>query len=64
MYISLHCKKWLSIFPPPAGMSLNKLSLAGNNLINSTRESLLIDIPAGDGKIANLFNSSFKISAK
>jgi len=27
----LHRKKRLSIFPSPAGMSLNKLSLAGNN---------------------------------
>ncbi len=29
----LHCKKLLAIFPSPAGMSLTKLSLAGNNLI-------------------------------
>ncbi len=29
----LHCKKRLSIFPSPAGMSLTKLSVAGNNLI-------------------------------
>jgi len=28
----LHCKKGLVIFPSPAGMSLTKLSLAGNNL--------------------------------
>ncbi len=27
----LHCKKRLSIFPPPAGMSLSKLSLSRNN---------------------------------
>jgi hypothetical protein len=26
-------KKWLLIFPSSAGMSLTKLSLAGNNLI-------------------------------
>jgi hypothetical protein len=25
-------KKWLAIFPSPAGMSLTKLSLVGNNL--------------------------------
>ncbi len=37
------------IFPSPAGMSLTKLSLAGNNL------NLVSDIPAGDGKTANLF---------
>jgi hypothetical protein len=30
---SLHCKKRLTIFHSPAGMSLTKLSLAGNNLI-------------------------------
>jgi hypothetical protein len=29
----VHCKKRLAIFPSPAGMSLTKLSLAGNNLI-------------------------------
>jgi hypothetical protein len=28
-----HCKKRLRIFLSPAGMSLTKLSLAGNNLI-------------------------------
>jgi hypothetical protein len=28
---SLHCKKRLAVLPPPAGMSLTKLSLAGNN---------------------------------
>jgi hypothetical protein len=27
----LHCKKSVAIFPSPAGMSLTKLSLAGNN---------------------------------
>jgi hypothetical protein len=30
---SLHCKKRLSFFLSLAGMSLTKLSLAGNNLI-------------------------------
>jgi hypothetical protein len=49
---SLHCKKRLSYFPSPAGMSLTKLSLGGNNLI---RECLVSDIPDGDGKIDNLF---------
>ncbi len=32
-FIWLHCKKRLVTFPSPAGMSLTKLSLAGNNLI-------------------------------
>jgi hypothetical protein len=31
--MSIHCKKSLTIFPSPAGMSLTKLSLAGNNFI-------------------------------
>jgi hypothetical protein len=35
-------------------MSLTKLFLAGNNLIIPRRESLVGDIPVGDGKIANL----------
>jgi hypothetical protein len=42
---------------PPAKMSLNKLSLAGNNLMIPGRENLVSDIPAGDGKIANFFYS-------
>jgi hypothetical protein len=29
----IHCKKRLAIFPSPAGMSITKLSLAGNNYI-------------------------------
>jgi hypothetical protein len=32
---TVHCKKILAVFPSPAGMSLTKLSLAGNNLIIS-----------------------------
>jgi hypothetical protein len=42
------------IFPSPAGMSLTKLSLDGNTVF-LPRESLVSDIPAGDGKMANLF---------
>jgi hypothetical protein len=34
-------------------MSPTKLSLAGNNLVFPARESLVSDITAGDGKIAN-----------
>jgi hypothetical protein len=30
----VHCKKRLAIFPWPAGMSLNKLSMAGKKLIS------------------------------
>jgi hypothetical protein len=42
--ILLHCKKRLAVFPSPAGISLTKLSLAGNKLIIPARE---IVIPAG-----------------
>jgi hypothetical protein len=42
----LHCQKSLAIFPSPAGMSLTKLSLAGNNLIIPGHDSW-------DGKIPN-----------
>jgi hypothetical protein len=28
-FLTLHCKKWILIFPSSAGMSLTKLSLAG-----------------------------------
>jgi hypothetical protein len=48
-------KKGLAVFRSPAGMSLTKLFLGGNNLIFPARESLVSDIQAGDGKIANLF---------
>ena len=44
---NLHCKKRLSIFLSPVGMSLTRLFQA--------RESLVNDIPAGDGTIDNLF---------
>jgi hypothetical protein len=29
---AMHCKKWLAVFLTPAGMSLTKPSLGGNNL--------------------------------
>ncbi len=49
----------LMIFPSPAGMSLTKLSQGGNYdviyKLFPSRESLVSDIPAGDGKMANLF---------
>jgi hypothetical protein len=37
-------------------MSLTKLSLGGNNVF-PPRESFVSDIPAGDGKMANFYNS-------
>jgi hypothetical protein len=36
----IHCKKRLAIFPAPAGMSLTKLSLAGNNWMSLAKLSL------------------------
>ncbi len=54
--LGVRCKKRFAIFPSPAGMSLTKLSLAGNNLIiPGQREFGFSDIPAGDGNIANHF---------
>ncbi len=44
----VHCKKKVGYFPvSAAGMSLTKLSMAGRVLVS--------DIPAGGGKISNLF---------
>jgi hypothetical protein len=37
-YAIVHCKKMLSVFPSPTGMSLTKLSLPGNNLISPAQE--------------------------
>ncbi len=52
-----HCKKRLAVFLSPAGMSLTKLSLDGTGINKwfPSRESLVCDIPAGDGKTSNLF---------
>jgi hypothetical protein len=55
LFWKLHCKKWLLFFPSPARMSRTKLSLAGN--FPPARESLVSDIPAGDGKNDYLFYS-------
>jgi hypothetical protein len=49
----VHCKKRLAIFPSPAGMSTTKLSLVWNKF--PSRESLVSDIPARDGKNDTLF---------
>jgi hypothetical protein len=45
------------IFLLPAGMSLTKLSPAGNNSIFPGQGEFGKYIPAGEGKIANLFYS-------
>jgi hypothetical protein len=52
-------KKRFAIFPSPAGLSLTKISVAGNNLYKTSlfppRESLVSDNPARDGKIVTFF---------
>jgi hypothetical protein len=53
----IHSEKKLAFSPSPARMSLTKLSLGGNYYIIPVRESLVSDIPAGDGKNYNLFYS-------
>jgi hypothetical protein len=56
---NLHRKKSFSIFPSPAGMSLTKLSMGGNNdviyKLFPPRESLVSDITAADGDIEKHF---------
>jgi hypothetical protein len=51
--------KKLLIFPSSAGMPLTKLSHGGNNFYMTSlfppRESLVSDIPAGDGNFEKLF---------
>jgi hypothetical protein len=52
----VHCKKKFTVFLSPAGMSLARLFLAGNNFkIPGQEEFGMGDIPAGDGKTDNLF---------
>jgi len=51
----VHRKKRLAKFSAPARMSLTKLSWAVIIKLFPPRESLVSDIPAGDGNIANLF---------
>jgi hypothetical protein len=51
-------KKRFASFPSPAGMSLPNSPWAGNDVITELflpRGSLVSDIPAGDGKLVNLF---------
>jgi hypothetical protein len=55
----VHSKKKVREFPVPSRDVTTKLSLGGNNdVINELflrRGSLVSDIPAGDGKLVNLF---------
>jgi hypothetical protein len=56
--IKIHTvKKDLPYSRPSRDVTITKLSLAGNNLIIPGQGELVSDIPAGDGKIVNLFYS-------
>jgi hypothetical protein len=54
----IHCKKELAVFPSPAGMSLIKLFLGGNNLVFSRPERVWsVTSRLGTGKWLTLFYS-------
>jgi hypothetical protein len=56
----LHCKKELAVFPSPAGMSLIKLFLGGNNLVFSRPERVWsVTSRLGTGKWLTLFYSVY-----
>jgi len=56
LYTLQYTVKKVKNFPSPAGMSLTKRSLAGNNeIIPGIWRVWFSDIAAGDGKIVNLF---------
>jgi hypothetical protein len=57
-YSCIHCKKELAVFPSPAGMSLIKLFLGGNNLVFSRPERVWsVTSRLGTGKWLTLFYS-------
>ncbi len=56
--VAIHCKKELAVFPSPAGMSLIKLFLGGNNLVFSRPERVWsVTSRLGTGKWLTLFYS-------
>jgi hypothetical protein len=56
--LPVHCKKELAVFPSPAGMSLIKLFLGGNNLVFSRPERVWsVTSRLGTGKWLTLFYS-------
>ncbi len=62
---SVHCKKDLTIFPSPGGMSLTKLSLAGKNLKNSRPGRVWsVTHRLGTGKSTTFFYSVHSNKAK
>ncbi len=57
--VAIHRKKKVREFPVPSRDVTTKLSLGGNNDVKTElflpRGSLVSDIPAGEGKLVNLF---------
>jgi hypothetical protein len=59
---ALHCKNELAVFPSPAGMSLIKLFLGGNNLVFSRPErAWSVTSLLGTGKWLTLFYSVYSV---
>jgi hypothetical protein len=57
-----HCEKELAVFPSPAGMSLIKLFLGGNNLVFSRPERVWsVTSRLGTGKWLTLSYSAVQI---
>jgi hypothetical protein len=55
-----HCKKEMAVFPSPAGMSLIKLFLGGNNLFFARPERVWsVTSRLGTGKWLTLFYSAY-----
>jgi hypothetical protein len=64
-YINIHCKNELTVFPSPAGMSLIKLFLGGNNLVFFRPERVWsVTSRLGTGKWLTLFYSVDVSSSK
>ncbi len=63
-HLYIHCKKRLAVFPVHSRDVTNQ-TLPGREYLNYSpaRESLVSDIPAGDGKTANLFLQCIDIYA-
>jgi hypothetical protein len=59
--LSVHGKKKVSDIPVSSRDVTYQLSLGGNNLIIPSRESLVSDIQAGDGRSLTFFYSVFYV---
>jgi hypothetical protein len=53
--MNIHCKKRLTSFRPHTGCHYPNSPWTGKIKLFPARESLVSHIPAGDGKMANLF---------